>query len=213
MTDGAADQATAGETPSRAYVFLARQNWITDNNLRVGDGRICSASCGLIPARAEELATGRVHWQTDLSNDPAHGGFLSPFAYSQLTGSSATMQMESDAERVRFARHPNRPSRLSGLFMFPDRATAETVSRVHNWDVTELAEVSVLALRMSAHDMEIASLARFMYTAGRVASDVADRLWDAYWSGQPVDALGLAPKRASIIELLIDGCIEVVASP
>jgi hypothetical protein len=212
IDDNGAEVQTAGRSQSRAFVFLAKQNMMTENNLRVGNGRIFSASWGLFPDRAEELATGKLHWRTELSEDPAHGGFMSPFGGSQLAGSDATFRMESDAERIRFERHPGSPSRLSGLFLFPDRATAETVSHVHHWDIAELAEVSVTPLRVSVQDMEIASLARSMYAGGLVTPEMADRLWDAYWSGQTVNALNLVPPRCSITELLIDGWIDVVAT-
>lgn len=47
--------------------------------------------------------------------------------------------------------------------------------------------------------MEIVSLAHSMYAADGVTPDMADQLWDAYWSGQSVNALRARADSAVLV--------------
>ncbi|MCE9623748.1 MAG: hypothetical protein K8R99_15520 [Actinomycetia bacterium] len=189
------------------FIFLNQGNWVTANNLRVGGGRLCSASCGLFDSRLEELISGTIHWRIDQQPDASHGGFLSPFAGQRL-GIGWQAQLEADAELVRAEKFPHCPSRLAALFVFPDFETCQLVNQLHQWDLQQVAEMEYLAVRTSICDMEIASIANGMYQAGSVTREFAQKLWKTYWSGGGINDLGVVPERPSIPEMLIDGWVR-----
>lgn len=194
------------------FIFLNHGNWLTANNLSMGDGRLFSASWAMVPNRIDDLISGDAHWRPDRVDDKRHCGAISPFGASQISHGGWRLQLEMDAERIRAESFPNCPSRLAGLFVFPDLPTCHQVHNTHGWDLGQVAEMRYVALREAALDMEIVSMANRLYATNSFSSEAANRLWSTYWSGGVISDLGITPASQSIQELLIDGVVRPIVT-
>jgi hypothetical protein len=207
--------------PERFYVFVNEQAGVTidpsgttvvQHNLGVMNGRLMSVS--LVPAYSggnghqDAYGAGRLHWRMDMTDDPLHGGTLSPFVMRRLAGRA--FQLELDAETARSARHGLLPSRLAGLFAFGSLDDCHEAIDRHGWPLDQVRAFRPgNILRAVRLDMEITTIAEGLYSNGILDSSAVEQFWDTYWSGGIAEQLGPSGRtgdvRSPLWEWLIDG--------
>ena len=119
--------------------------------------------------------------------------------------------LEYNLELARLAHYPDRPSRLSALYMFADRHEASKADRLYGWshhaDLVRLRPVNPHILcNYSRHDMEFISMAR----SGNIIGEDLDFMTKSYWEGKACEGMmhrGVRLRSEPVWGILYDGAL------
>jgi hypothetical protein len=210
------------EPPDELFVFVDRTLWVTRHQYELIGG-FASRCAGLLAT--EEGRRRYDSGEIDLlpfRPNPDQYPDLSPFVLKLMT----EQWIEYEAERIRQARYPSVPSRLSAIYAFADTESCVAVAQKYGWDLGTVRRFSPaprFPLRAIRVNMEIVSLMRTTYRFGSWQADDADTIWSHYWQGagnlqiQTPDTETLGATRVwesgVIWEWLIEGRLEVDRRP
>jgi hypothetical protein len=192
--------------PDPFFIFVGQSNPMTWNNFSL-NGAFFSAQ-----------GTGSPDDFLPFIPNPNFTGDISPFLLSVMTD----YRLEWDVEQARRVHASDAPSRLAAVYAFGTYADCECVAKKYQWDlgrVHAFRPAPGVPIAVRKVNMEFVSLMRLAYTLGSWDAQSLDRIWSAYWSGEPtltVDVPAPPPKLRQqatsecIWEYLIDGRVVKV---
>lgn len=208
------------ETPDGFYVFVNDQIPAVAHNMRFVGQIFSGAAAGWSdPAFVEQYMRNEVDWIPFLPNAQ-----VSPWLSFFNAGLVGDYAVEYHAELCRRELFPDRPSRLSALFAFGDRASCERAAQLYRWDLGTVRHFKLVPhplTRVARVNMEIVSLARHAHRVAAVEKHAERALWEAYWAGRsevelelpsPEPAERRRTKSGVIWEYLVDGVLALASS-
>lgn len=145
------------------------------------ENRTCHALIDMRnPFTVWECAIGRMRSACDVPNGVAVSCFLYNKIRATSEGGIVWLKREFELEGIRAREYPDKVSRLSGLFLFSDNASARHGGRAWRMHsaTTEISEVNFSIERGNWHD------SRWIDDTTSPVSEWGKK----YWSGQPKDA-------------------------
>jgi hypothetical protein len=202
------------EHPKDFFIFIDRTSMMTRHQYDLM-GAFTSRCAELLvsPAELHKLDTGQIDL-LPFKQNPDQYPFLSPFVVKLMT----EQWVEYEAERLRQARCPKCPSRLSAIYAFGDEATCIEVAKKYKWNLHSVRRFELapgLPYRAVRVNMEVVSLMRTVFRLATWQVEDADRIWSHYWASegnlqvQTPDIEGFGGKRiwdsGVVWEWLIEG--------
>ncbi|HEY1690340.1 MAG TPA: hypothetical protein VGF95_15910 [Solirubrobacteraceae bacterium] len=170
------------EAPHEFFIFVDRTSMTTRHNYDLTGG-FTSRCAELLasPTGTQKLDAGQIDL-LPFKQNPDQYPFLSPFVVKLTT----ELWIEYEAERLRKAKHPQFPSRLSAIYAFGDKATCVEVALRHRWDLASVRRFTLapgMPYRVVRVNMEIVSLMRTVFRLASWQVEDSDRIWSHYWVG------------------------------
>lgn len=204
------------DAPDEFFIFVDQLSPFTYHNFQV-TGRFCSGAFGSLDTDSEFRSKYLDGTAQYLPFSPCEMDLmtLSPYFLTAIND----YRVEYDAERIRLAKFPLFPSRMSALYAFGDMESCEIVGRRYGRPINTVRRFHLMPNpfnRIVRVNMEHVSLARLAYRVSMGKGSEDDDIWTHYWSGSAELGIELPSaqfEREScnsgvIWEFLVEGVVE-----
>lgn len=128
------------------------------------------------------LARGVLNTTQELINYFGYNNFISFFLKSRIENKLSYYELEVELEQVRKFKYPNKPSRLTGLFFFPDKEQANLAMKYIN--VRHFQEVCLTEINLNPYCKNHKYDMNWITFYNDCKKDYPSNWMELYWEGK-----------------------------